>query len=71
MTNHSLLCNAPICQDSCSPNLVWYAGEKVCAKKPYTKWQKKQSMINNWIKKHPFKDMERAYNTLDLNNLSI
>lgn len=71
MSTHSLNCDAPICQDDCGDDLVWYAGEKVCTKKPFTKWQSKQTMINNYIKKHTLSSMDVPRNVLSLKHLSI
>jgi len=51
MTKHQSNCLAPICQDDCSDDLVWYAGEPICKKTPYTLWQKKQKIINDYLKK--------------------
>jgi len=71
MTNHLANCPAPICQEETKESLIWYPGECVCSKKPYKKFQKKQLAINKWIKNHPFKDIDRAYNVHDLEHLSI
>ena len=49
MTNHETVCEAPICQDSSSTDLVWYPGEEVCKKTPFTWFQKKQTNMNNLL----------------------
>lgn len=71
MVTHKDKCNAPICQDCNSDTLVWYAGEEVCSKSPYTKWQKKQLMINKSFKKGEFKNFETPLTCLDLKTRSI
>lgn len=50
-------CEASICQDKRAyeenpeweKTVAWYPGEPVCGKKPYTKWQKRQTRINRWV----------------------
>lgn len=75
MDKHHLICEAPICQDD--PNLnykievIWRPGEKVCLKKPYQKFQKKQLDINFWVEKGKFKNIDQIYNANDLETLSI
>lgn len=61
MTRHSQKCEAPICQDDKSLDVIWYAGELVCKKKPYNKVQKKQVVINKLVKNNTFKHLDRAY----------
>ena len=51
MTKHSEICLAPLCQDDYTDTYIWYPGEPVCTKKPYTKWQKQQHKINKHIGK--------------------
>ena len=51
MTKHQETCEAPLCVDDCSPELVWYAGELLCKKASNTVWGKKQKVINNYIAK--------------------
>lgn len=71
MTKHESVCEAPICQDSQSNDLVWYAGEKICLKSPYQRFQVKQNIINRELKKGSFKQLETPYTTLDLKIRSI
>ena len=60
---HYLNCEAPICaneigyadQPDWKKEVLWYAGEPVCGKKPFTKWQKRQAHINRWHVKGEFK----------------
>lgn len=71
---HYLLCQAPICADERNyedtPNwkddLIWYPGEDVCGKTPFTRWQKRQSKINRMVAAGTFKHPERYFtvNTL-------
>lgn len=71
MNSHFLKCNAPICQDCNDNNIIWYAGEEVCNKKPYTQWQKKQLDINKYIKKHTYRYIDMPRRVPDLKKLSI
>ena len=56
-------CDAPICADEgaydCNPDwkneVIWYPGEAVCERKPYTEWQRRQAQINRWFKQGIFK----------------
>ena len=57
---HNLNCNAPIC-----------ASEEVCEMKSYTKFQKKQVVINKEMKSGHFRHTEEAFNAFDLENRSI
>ncbi len=54
MNNHFKNCNAPICAEcpdkDWQQNVIWYAGEEVCDKKPYKVFQKRQQRINDWLK---------------------
>ena len=72
---HNLNCNAPICAGDPNPNykkeVVWYAGEEVCEMKSYTKFQKKQVVINKEMKSGHFRHTEEAFNAFDLENRSI
>ena len=67
---HHLRCEAPICQGDPNPNykdeVIWHPGEKVCMKKPYEKFQRKQLDINKWVKKGKFKNIDVAYTAKDL-----
>ena len=72
---HRLRCEASICQDDNVPGsreeVIWYADEEVCNKKPYKKFQKKQRDIQKWFRKGKFKNWERGYTADDLENCSI
>ena len=67
---HHLHCNAPICQNDDNLNwkndTVWYAGEPVCMKSPYQKFQQKQKDINKWVAKGKFRNMDIPYTAHDL-----
>jgi hypothetical protein len=69
-TKHYLICEAPICQGDINPHykneVIWYPGEKVCQKKPYQKFQRKQIDINKWVKNGTFKNIDQAYTAHDL-----
>lgn len=73
--NHYLLCEAPICCDDKNPKykteVIWYAGEKICTKGPYQKFQKKQIEINKCVTKGIFKNMDVPYTAHDLETRSI
>lgn len=58
-------CVAPMCAGYDTEDIVWYPGERVCQKKPFTKWQKRQAMINRWVEKGQFKNAE-TYFTKDM-----
>lgn len=72
---HYLRCEAPICNDD--PNLnykmkvIWYAGEKICLRGPYKKFQKKQREINKLVAKGKFKNVDVPYTAHDLETRSI
>lgn len=67
---HYLECNAPICQDSIEPDFknetIWYAGEEVCQKSPYQKFQKKQIDINKGVKAGTFRNTDVPLTAHDL-----
>lgn len=73
--SHEMICNAPICAGDTNPdyrkNVIWYAGEEVCQKSPYTKFQRKQLDINKCVKLGKFKNLEVAFTALDLETRSI
>lgn len=71
MSKHSDFCSAPLCQENCPVNAVWYPGEEVCLKQPYTKWQKKQLDINKWVSKGKYTNLETPLNRLDLETRSL
>ncbi len=62
---HHNNCSAPICQDDDNAeykrNVLWYAGEEVCQKKPFLEYQRKQKEINREVKKGKFKNLLKAY----------
>jgi hypothetical protein len=72
---HHENCNTPICAGDFDrdykQNVVWYAGEAVCQKSPYAKFQKKQIVINNEVKKGTFKHLDEPYNAHLLETRSI
>ena len=72
---HFEYCSAAFCQDDKNPNsrneVPWYAGEKVCRKKPFQKFQKKQIEINKLFKKDKFKNVDKPYTANDLETKSI
>lgn len=72
---HYLVCEAPICSGDANDNYkkeaIWYAGEYVCLKVPYQKFQKKQIDINKWVKKDKFKNIDIPYTAHDLEHRSI
>jgi len=72
---HNLVCNAPICAGDTNPDykkeVYWYAGEEVCQRTPYEKFQKKQIDINKWVDKGKFRNTEEAFNAFDLENRLI
>jgi len=71
MTEHWLICEAPICADERAykdqpgwkHEVLWYPGETVCGRRPFTKWQKRQSRINRWHAKEEFKHGDKFYFT--------
>ena len=73
---HHLNCEAPICADEKGyqdqPNwrkeVLWYAGEPVCGKSPFTRWQKRQAQINRWHAKGLFKFPELYFTVESLLN---
>ncbi len=74
MYKHYEHCEAPICAGDphdYKKEVVWYAGESVCTKLPYTKFQKKQNEINHWLKKGVFKNIDEPYTAHDLETKSI
>ena len=71
---HWQLCEAPICADeSCykdqpkwKKEVLWYPGERVCQRRPFTKWQKRQAKINRWHEKGLFKHGDSRYFTVEM-----
>lgn len=59
------ICEAPICVCH-TGNEVWYPGEKVCNKTPYSKFQRKQIDINKWHKLGKFKKSDVCYTKREL-----
>lgn len=64
------MCEAAICQDDPAVDYknesIWYAGERICQKCPFLKFQKKQADINKWFKRGKFKNTEIPYTANDL-----
>lgn len=71
MTKHELTCTAPICFDNPSDELVWYAGEEVCTKKPNNKTQKKQLLVNRSLLKGEYKLVDKPYTLHDLKTRAV
>jgi hypothetical protein len=73
--NHSENCTAAICAGDTNKDykkeIVWCAGEKVCNRKPFLKFQKKQLDINKEIKKGTFRNIDKAYTANELEACSI
>lgn len=73
--NHYEYCNAAICAGDPNldykENVVWYAGEEVCQKKPFQKFQRKQSVINQEVKKGTFRNLTESYTADELEHKSI
>ena len=72
---HHEHCDAPICQDDNNPDWrnerPWYAGEKICTKEPYVKFQKVQSIINKEVEKGTFRNMVEFFTANELETKSI
>ena len=72
---HNLICEAPICRLDPNPNykneVIWYAGEKICMKAPYEKFQIKQLEINKEVAKGKFKHVDVSYTAHELETRSI
>lgn len=72
---HCLICEAPICNDDPEPNykdkVIWRAGEIVCKRRPYEKYQLVQLRINRAIKWGRFKDVGKAFTANELEQSSL
>ena len=72
---HYLICEAPICNDDPEPNykdkVLWRAGEIICTRKPYEKYQLVQIRINKAIKAGKFKDVGKAFTANELERSSL
>ena len=70
---HREHCDAPICTDDringWQEHVIWYPGELVCMRKPYTSAQKAQNKVNRMVAKGRFKYMDRAFTYQMLSNL--
>jgi hypothetical protein len=55
-TKHLQDCSAPVCMDSLDNNIVWWAGEEVCLRRPYSELQKRQIRINKEFEKGRLQD---------------
>lgn len=75
MKEHYLYCEAPICCDDPNPNykneVVWFAGELICKKGPFQKFQKVQTDINKCFKRGIFKNVDTPYTANDLDTRSV
>ena len=72
---HNLVCEAPICcadsNKSYKNEVVWFAGEAICKKVPYQKFQMVQKEINKSYKKGRFKKVDQAYTAHDIETRSL
>lgn len=72
MSNHELLCQAPICAGDTNKDfkkeVLWYPGESVCNLKGQ-KWQKNQRRINKLVLKGGFKNMDRYFTADSLSKI--
>ena len=72
---HHLNCEAPICAGDPNPNfkieVVWYPGERICKRKPFQRFQRRQVEINKLVAKGKFKNLETPYTARDLETLLI
>ena len=72
---HYLECEAPICigdpESNYKNEVLWYAGEPVCQKTPYQKFQKKQIDVNKWVAKGKFANLDIPYTAHELETRSI
>lgn len=73
--NHHQRCEAPICQDDPNPKykeeVVGYPGDKVCAKAPYQKFQRRQLDINKCVARGKFRNIDVPYTAYELETRSI
>lgn len=73
--NHHLNCEAPICAGDPNPNfkreVIWCPGERICKRKPYQRFQRRQSDINKVVAKGRFKHPDTPFTARDLETLSI
>jgi hypothetical protein len=58
MDRHLENCSAPICNQSDYKNVIWYVGELICKRKPYTKIQEVQLWINDQLRRKKWKGQE-------------
>lgn len=75
---HWLKCIAPICIGDKTPGwekqVVWYPGEAICKRKPYSPIQKKQIQINKVVKINNLKILSDGYTArslIKLTNISL
>lgn len=68
--SHYLECEAPICRDYSTEDLLWYPDEKVCQIKPYKNWQKIQMRIKRLFLKGKV-NSDKYFSFKMLNNLKI
>jgi hypothetical protein len=73
--NHHLNCEAAICAGDPNPNfkreVVWYPGERICKRKPFQRFQRRQVEINKLIAKGKFRHLDTPYTARDLETLLI
>ena len=73
--NHYLNCEAPICAGDPNPNfkreVIWCPGERICKRKPYQRFQRRQVEINKLVVKGRFRNIDTSYTARDLETLSI
>ena len=73
--NHHLNCEAAICSGDPNPNfkneVVWYPGERICKRKPFQRFQRRQVEINKLVAKGKFKHLDTPYTARDLEVMLI
>ena len=66
-TKHFKNCSAALCKEGIYQNeAVWYIGEEVCRKSPFTDWQQKQMLLNKKLKLGYKLDLRMAYTMASL-----
>ncbi len=72
---HYETCEAPLCAEDREPELadvrIWYPGEPVCGKRPYTRWQKAQRRINRRVEKGTFKYTQMYFTRPMLDGMKV
>jgi len=68
-TNHFENCSAALCKEGkYQKDAIWYVGEEVCRKGPFTDWQKKQLLLNKKLKMGYKLDLELPFTIALLEN---